>query len=180
MHNLSSTTSNNSNNRAIANVSRIGVGSNYGGFWMTPIFASGQVLVSSLLDNVLFQAYSKTHILDLIKLCCGVRFKQAIELDQMLGIDCSNICLIDAPVEYIVRVLYLFSKSRIVVFYFSKHVKIVFITLTASAFAKRRFVSIGEIIFEAVPGTGVVVRDHPLGLVPSARPRVEQRHAICL
>ncbi|KAG0294333.1 hypothetical protein BGZ96_001406 [Linnemannia gamsii] len=99
--NTSSNSSSNNNNRAVANVSRIGIGSNYGGFWMTPIFASGQVLVSSLLDNVLFQAYSKTHILDLIKLCCGVRFKQAIELDQMLGIDCSNICLIDAPEEYI-------------------------------------------------------------------------------
>ncbi|KAG0048287.1 potassium channel, sub T, member 1 [Gryganskiella cystojenkinii] len=71
------------------------------GFVMTPIFASGQVLVSSLLDNVLFQAYSKTHILDLIKLCCGVRFKQAIELDQMLGIDSSNICLIDTPEEFV-------------------------------------------------------------------------------
>ncbi|KAF9403639.1 potassium channel, sub T, member 2 [Mortierella sp. AD011] len=71
--------------------------SNPGGFWMTPIFASGQVLVSSRLDNVLFQAYSKAHILDLVKLCCGVRFKQAIELDQVLGIDCSNICLIDPP-----------------------------------------------------------------------------------
>ncbi|KAF9359696.1 potassium channel, sub T, member 2 [Mortierella sp. AD094] len=70
---------------------------NSGGFWMTPIFASGQVLVSSLLDNVLFQAYSKAHILDLVKLCCGVRFKQAVELDQILGIDCSNICLIDPP-----------------------------------------------------------------------------------
>ncbi|KAF8949470.1 hypothetical protein BGZ47_000011 [Haplosporangium gracile] len=92
---------NNTNNKIVANVSRIGVGSSNGGLWMTPIFASGQVLVSSLLDNVLFQAYSKTHILDLIKLCCGVRFKQAIELDQMLGIDCSNICLIDAPDEYI-------------------------------------------------------------------------------
>ncbi|KAF9153429.1 hypothetical protein BG015_003406 [Linnemannia schmuckeri] len=92
---------NNTNNKTITNISRIGVGSSNGGFWMTPIFASGQVLVSSLLDNILFQAYSKTHILDLIKLCCGVRFKQAIELDQMLGIDCSNICLIDAPNEYI-------------------------------------------------------------------------------
>lgn len=70
-------------------------------FVMTPIFASGRVLVSSLLDNVLFQAYSKTHILDLIKLCCGVRFKQAIELDQMLGIDSSNICLIDTPEEFV-------------------------------------------------------------------------------
>ncbi|KAF9133555.1 hypothetical protein BGW39_009526 [Mortierella sp. 14UC] len=93
---------NNNNNRALSNINRISSGSNSnGGFWMTPVFASGQVLVSSLLDNVLFQAYSKTHILDLIKLCCGVRFKQAIELDQMLGIDCSNICLIDAPAEYI-------------------------------------------------------------------------------
>ncbi|KAG0020567.1 potassium channel, sub T, member 2 [Podila clonocystis] len=72
-----------------------------GGFVMTPLFASGQVLVSSLLDNVLFQAYSKTHILDLIKLCCGVRFKQAIELDQMLGIDSSNICLIETPPEFV-------------------------------------------------------------------------------
>ncbi|KFH70422.1 hypothetical protein MVEG_03272 [Podila verticillata NRRL 6337] len=71
------------------------------GFVMTPLFASGQVLVSSLLDNVLFQAYSKTHILDLIKLCCGVRFKQAIELDQMLGIDSSNICLINTPPEFV-------------------------------------------------------------------------------
>ncbi|KAF9110634.1 potassium channel, sub T, member 2 [Mortierella sp. AM989] len=70
---------------------------NNGGFWMTPIFASGQVLVSRLLDNVLFQAYSKAHILDLVKLCCGFRFKQAIEMDQILGIDCSNICLIDPP-----------------------------------------------------------------------------------
>lgn len=73
------------------------------GFVMTPLFASGQVLVSSLLDNVLYQAYSKTHILDLIKLCCGVRFKQAIELDQMLGIDSSNICLINTPPEFVVR-----------------------------------------------------------------------------
>lgn len=73
------------------------------GFVMTPLFASGQVLVSSLLDNVLFQAYSKPHILDLIKLCCGVRFKQAIELDQMLGIDSSNICLINTPPEFVVR-----------------------------------------------------------------------------
>ncbi|KAF9313715.1 hypothetical protein BG003_004898 [Podila horticola] len=72
-----------------------------GGFVMTPLFASGQVLVSSLLDNVLFQAYSKTHILDLVKLCCGVRFKQAIELDQMLGIDSSNICLIETPPEFV-------------------------------------------------------------------------------
>ncbi|KAF9296276.1 potassium channel, sub T, member 1 [Mortierella antarctica] len=72
-----------------------------GGFVMTPLFASGQVLVSSLLDNVLFQAYSKTHILDLIKLCCGVRLKQAIELDQMLGIDSSNICLIETPPEFV-------------------------------------------------------------------------------
>ncbi|KAF9912442.1 hypothetical protein EC991_010529 [Linnemannia zychae] len=95
-------TNNNNNNRAIANINRISSkSSGTGGFWMTPVFASGQVLVSSLLDNVLFQAYSKTHILDLIKLCCGVRFKQAIELDQMLGIDCSNICLIDTPPEYI-------------------------------------------------------------------------------
>ncbi|KAG0377407.1 hypothetical protein BGX24_006149 [Mortierella sp. AD032] len=92
----------NNNNRSPTNVNRISSGSSgNGGFWMTPTFASGQVLVSSLLDNVLFQAYSKTHILDLIKLCCGVRFKQAIELDQMLGIDCSNICLIDTPPEYI-------------------------------------------------------------------------------
>lgn len=75
------------------------------GFWMTPIFASGQVLITSLLDNVLFQAYSKTHILDLVKLCCGVRFKQAIELDQMLGIDCSNVCLIDTPDQFVVRTL---------------------------------------------------------------------------
>ncbi|KAF9429000.1 hypothetical protein BGZ94_000181 [Podila epigama] len=72
-----------------------------GGFAMTPLFASGQVLVSTLLDNVLFQAYSKTHILDLIKLCCGVRFKQEIELDQMLGIDSSNICLIPTPPEFV-------------------------------------------------------------------------------
>ncbi|KAF8937868.1 potassium channel, sub T, member 2 [Dissophora ornata] len=71
------------------------------GFWMTPIFASGQVLVTSLLDNVLFQAYSKTHILDLVKLCCGVRFKQAIELDQILGIDCSNVCLIETPPQFV-------------------------------------------------------------------------------
>ncbi|KAI1316875.1 hypothetical protein EDD11_009365 [Mortierella claussenii] len=71
------------------------------GFWMTPIFASGQVLVSSLLDNVLFQAYSKTHILDLVKLCCGIRFKQAIELDQILGIDCSYICLIETPAQFV-------------------------------------------------------------------------------
>ena len=99
--------SNRNNNRS--SVSRIGGGSGNGGFWMTPIFASGQVLVSSLLDNVLFQAYSKTHILDLIKLCCGVRFKQGIELDQMLGIDCSNICLIDPPAEYIVRLSFHFK-----------------------------------------------------------------------
>ncbi|KAF9355445.1 potassium channel, sub T, member 1 [Mortierella sp. NVP85] len=71
------------------------------GFWMTPIFASGQVLITSLLDNVLFQAYSKTHILDLVKLCCGVRFKQAIELDQILGIDCSNVCLIETPDQFV-------------------------------------------------------------------------------
>ncbi|KAF9435810.1 hypothetical protein BGZ76_005494 [Entomortierella beljakovae] len=74
---------------------------NPGGFWMTPIFASGQVLVSSLLDNVLYQAYSKAHVLDLVKLCCGIRFKQAIELDQILGIDCSNICLIEPPPLYV-------------------------------------------------------------------------------
>ncbi|KAG0200144.1 potassium channel, sub T, member 2 [Mortierella sp. GBA30] len=93
-----------SNQEVIAKVSRIGTGSassTAGGFWMTPIFASGQVLVSSLLDNVLFQAYSKTHILDLIKLCCGVRFKQAIELDQLLGIDSSNICLIETPAQFV-------------------------------------------------------------------------------
>ncbi|KAF9141898.1 potassium channel, sub T, member 2 [Mortierella sp. GBA39] len=102
MRNLANTYNTYNDTKTITNVSRINVGSsNNGGFWMSPIFASGQVLVSSLLDNVLFQAYSKTHILDLIKLCCGVRFKQAIELDQMLGIDCSNICLIDAPKEYI-------------------------------------------------------------------------------
>ncbi|KAF9088098.1 hypothetical protein BGX23_007652 [Mortierella sp. AD031] len=96
------TNTTNNYNKSIANISRIGGGPlGTSGFWMTPIFASGQVLVSSLLDNILFQAYSKTHILDLIKLCCGVRFKQAIELDQMLGIDCSNICLIDTPAEYI-------------------------------------------------------------------------------
>ncbi|KAF9280994.1 potassium channel, sub T, member 2 [Mortierella alpina] len=93
-----------SNQEVISKVSRIGTGSASsmtGGFWMTPIFASGQVLVSSLLDNVLFQAYSKTHILDLIKLCCGVRFKQAIELDQLLGIDSSNICLIETPAQFV-------------------------------------------------------------------------------
>ncbi|KAF9954372.1 hypothetical protein BGZ72_004625 [Mortierella alpina] len=93
-----------SNQEIISKVSRIGTGSassTTGGFWMTPIFASGQVLVSSLLDNVLFQAYSKTHILDLIKLCCGVRFKQAIELDQLLGIDSSNICLIETPAQFV-------------------------------------------------------------------------------
>ncbi|KAF9952147.1 hypothetical protein BGZ70_000709 [Mortierella alpina] len=93
-----------SNQEVISKVSRIGTGSASsmtGGFWMTPIFASGQVLVSSLLDNVLFQAYSKTHILDLIKLCCGVRFKQAIELDQLLGIDSSNLCLIETPAQFV-------------------------------------------------------------------------------
>ncbi|KAF9572096.1 hypothetical protein EC968_010347 [Mortierella alpina] len=93
-----------SNQEIISKVSRIGTGSassTTGGFWMTPIFASGQVLVSSLLDNVLFQAYSKTHILDLIKLCCGVRFKQAIELDQLLGIDSSNLCLIETPAQFV-------------------------------------------------------------------------------
>lgn len=83
-----------------------------GGFVMTPLFASGQVLVSSLLDNVLFQAYSKTHILDLIKLCCGVRLKQAIELDQMLGIDSSNICLIETPPEFVVRPTAAMAKKR--------------------------------------------------------------------
>ncbi|KAF9196933.1 potassium channel, sub T, member 2 [Haplosporangium sp. Z 11] len=72
-----------------------------GGFWMTPLFASGQVLVSSLLDDVLFQAYSKTHIQDLVKLCCGVRLKQAMELDQMLGIDSSMICLMDTPAQFV-------------------------------------------------------------------------------
>ncbi|KAI7818288.1 hypothetical protein BC939DRAFT_297317 [Gamsiella multidivaricata] len=76
-----------------------GIGS--GGYWMAPIFASGQVLVSSLVDNVLFQAYSKTHILDLVKLCCGVRFKQAIELDQILGIDSSNVCLMKVPPRFV-------------------------------------------------------------------------------
>ena len=76
-------------------------GNGGGTFVMSPIFASGQVLVCSLLDNVLFQAYSKTHILDLIKLCCGARFKQAIELDQMLGIDSSNICLMETPEEFV-------------------------------------------------------------------------------
>jgi len=81
------------------------------GFWMTPIFASGQVLIMSLLDNVLFQAYSKTHILDLVKLCCGVRFKQAIELDQILGIDCSNVCLIETPDQFVVRTLFDFCIS---------------------------------------------------------------------
>lgn len=83
------------------------IGSN--GFWMSPIFASGQVLITGLLDNVLFQAYSKTHILDLVKLCCGVRFKQAIELDQMLGIDCSNVCLIETPAQFVVRTPFLLS-----------------------------------------------------------------------
>ncbi|KAG0363457.1 potassium channel, sub T, member 2 [Gamsiella multidivaricata] len=80
-----------------------GIGS--GGYWMAPIFASGQVLVSSLVDNVLFQAYSKTHILDLVKLCCGVRFKQAIELDQILGIDSSNVCLMKVPPRFVVSTL---------------------------------------------------------------------------
>ncbi|KAF9933219.1 Calcium-activated potassium channel subunit alpha-1 [Linnemannia zychae] len=99
--NPSNNNSGKASNKTISNISRIGNGSSNNSFWMTPTFASGQVLVSSLLDNILFQSYSKTHILDLIKLCCGVRFKQAIELDQILGIDCSNICLIDCPVEYI-------------------------------------------------------------------------------
>ncbi|KAF9932820.1 potassium channel, sub T, member 2, partial [Modicella reniformis] len=80
---------------------RLGLRIGANGFWMTPIFASGQVLITSLLDNVLFQAYSKTHILDLIKLCCGVRFKQAIELDQMLGIDCSSVCLLETPAQFV-------------------------------------------------------------------------------
>ncbi|KAG0344760.1 potassium channel, sub T, member 2 [Podila humilis] len=82
-------------------LSKVTRGGRSNGFVMSPLFASGQVLVSSLLDNVLFQAYSKTHILDLVKLCCGVRFKQAIELDQILGIDSSNICLIDTPAEFV-------------------------------------------------------------------------------
>ncbi|KAI8354846.1 hypothetical protein B0O80DRAFT_507681 [Mortierella sp. GBAus27b] len=77
--------------------------SSSGGFWMSPIFASGQVLIAGLLDNVLYQAYSKTHIIDLVRLCCGVRLKQSIEMDQMLGIDCSTVCLIETPAQFVVR-----------------------------------------------------------------------------
>ncbi|KAF9160445.1 hypothetical protein DFQ26_005503 [Actinomortierella ambigua] len=68
---------------------------------MSPIYASGQVLVGSLLDNVLFQSYTKKHIIDLIKLCCGVRFKQASEMDQLLGVDCSHVCLVNTPTQFV-------------------------------------------------------------------------------
>lgn len=178
MRNLANTYNTYNDIKTTTNVSRIGVrSSNNGGFWMTPIFASGQVLISSLLDNVLFQAYSKTHILDLIKLCCGVRFKQAIELDQMLGIDCSNICLIDAPDEYIVR----FLQSKALVgtqlnfFCCCKGLTTLNSGLTHIT---ALFSYIGKIVFEIVPRTGLVVRNHPLGLVPCARPRIEQCHAV--
>ncbi|KAF8980978.1 potassium channel, sub T, member 2 [Entomortierella lignicola] len=87
--------------RRISNLKKTMDNKRYGGFWMMPTFASGQVMVTSLLYNVLFQAYSKTHILDLVKLCCGVRLKQAVEMDQILGIDCSNICLINPPKEFV-------------------------------------------------------------------------------
>ncbi|KAG0235620.1 potassium channel, sub T, member 1 [Actinomortierella wolfii] len=70
-------------------------------FIMSPVYASGQVLIGSLLDNVLFQAYTKKHIIDLIKLCCGVRLKHAIELDQLLGIDCSHVCLMEIPPHFV-------------------------------------------------------------------------------
>jgi hypothetical protein len=82
---------------------------------MSPIFASGQVLIAGLLDNVLYQAYSKTHIIDLVRLCCGVRLKQSIEMDQMLGIDCSTVCLIETPAQFVVRTLSLSVISNVAI-----------------------------------------------------------------
>lgn len=69
----------------------------------SPAFASGQALVTSLLDIILFQTYFNNHLLDIVKLLCGMRCHNDLVVDRELGIRSSYLCYIDVPEGYAVR-----------------------------------------------------------------------------
>lgn len=65
-----------------------------------PSFASGQVLVATMLDSILFQTFLNPAILDVVKLLCGIRYQKSVEMLKQLRLDPSYLCYIDVPEEY--------------------------------------------------------------------------------
>ncbi len=75
--------------------------------YLSPVFASGRVLTSSMLESILFQAYHNPFVLEIFNVFCGVRYKRDLELDNALSFEKSALCYVTIPSEFIV---FLFPK----------------------------------------------------------------------
>ncbi|KAL1920915.1 uncharacterized protein VTP21DRAFT_11550 [Calcarisporiella thermophila] len=61
------------------------------------IYASGGAFSGSLLDHLLFQAFHKPAVVEVVRLLCGVRYQGSVELDSELGVDPSYLCTLEMP-----------------------------------------------------------------------------------
>ncbi|KAH6564138.1 hypothetical protein BASA50_006828 [Batrachochytrium salamandrivorans] len=71
--------------------------------FFAPVFASGRVLASSMIEPVLFQTYTNPFILDIFNAFCGVQYLKEQSIHAQLGVERSGLCYICVPVEFVGR-----------------------------------------------------------------------------
>ncbi|KAI9143121.1 calcium-activated BK potassium channel alpha subunit-domain-containing protein [Paraphysoderma sedebokerense] len=60
-------------------------------------YASGEALVTPMLDTILYQSHSNHCLLEMVKLLTGIRSHEDLELDRYLNVEPSYLCYIDVP-----------------------------------------------------------------------------------
>jgi hypothetical protein len=65
--------------------------------YYNPIFASGRVLTTIMLESILSNAYHQPSLVNIFNIFCGVRYKIDWEIDSVLDYEPSNLCYIAVP-----------------------------------------------------------------------------------
>jgi hypothetical protein len=81
------------------NINVIGSGDTFN-YVYAPAFASGRVVVDSMLDCILLQMLNNPSILEIFNLLCGSKTKKDIENDELLGIKASYLRQISVPTRF--------------------------------------------------------------------------------
>jgi hypothetical protein len=85
----------NTRKRSIKNA-RLGTS---GDIYFNPVYASGRVLTTIMLESILSNAYHQPSLVNIFNIFCGVRYKIDSEIDSALDYEPSNLCYIAVPAD---------------------------------------------------------------------------------